>query len=84
MSTLELGPILRHVGETTASVWVQTSAPAKVTVLGCTARTFEVRHVQLGRALFAAVAAIMITFSADHSAEVGLAVFSGWAIATPA
>ncbi|WP_299089916.1 acyl-CoA synthetase [uncultured Microbacterium sp.] len=46
------------------------------------ARTFEVRHVQVGRALFAAVAAIMITFSADHSAEVGLAVFSGWAIAT--
>ena len=43
MSTLELGPILRHVGETTASVWVQTSAPAKVTVLGCTARTFEVQ-----------------------------------------
>lgn len=46
------------------------------------ARTFAVRHVQLGRALFAAVAAIMVTFSADHSAEVGLAVFSGWAIAT--
>lgn len=45
-------------------------------------RTFDVRHVQLGRALFAAVAAIMITFSADHSAEVGLAVFSGWAVAT--
>ena len=38
--------------------------------------------MQVGRALFAAVAAIMITFSADHSAEVGLAVFSGWAIAT--
>lgn len=38
--------------------------------------------MQLGRALFAAVAAIMITFSADHSAAVGLAVFSGWAIAT--
>lgn len=46
------------------------------------ARPFEVRHVQLARALFAAVAAIMITFSADHSAAVGLAVFSGWAIAT--
>lgn len=46
------------------------------------ARAFEVHHVQLGRALFAAVAAIMITFSADHSAGVGLAVFSGWAIAT--
>ncbi len=45
-------------------------------------RTFDVRHVQLGRALFAAVAAIMITFSADHSAAVGLSVFSGWGIAT--
>jgi hypothetical protein len=46
------------------------------------ARTFEVRHLQLARALFAALAAIMVTFSPDHSAEVGLAVFSGFAIAT--
>ncbi|MCT9819532.1 acyl-CoA synthetase [Microbacterium sp. W1N] len=45
-------------------------------------RTFEVRHLQLARALFAAIAAIMITFSPDHSAEVGLSVFSGFAIAT--
>ncbi|OCG73621.1 acyl-CoA synthetase [Microbacterium sediminis] len=40
------------------------------------------RHVQLLRALFAAVAAVMITFSPDHSAEVGLAVFSGFAAAS--
>lgn len=40
------------------------------------------RHVQLARALFAAIAAIMVTFSGDHSAAVGLAVFSGFAIAT--
>ncbi len=46
------------------------------------ARTFEVRHVQLGRALFAALAAIMVTFSADHSAPLGLSVFSGFAIAS--
>jgi len=46
------------------------------------ARPFEVRHVQLARALFAAMAAVMVTFSPDHSAAVGLAVFSGWAIAT--
>lgn len=46
------------------------------------ARTFEVRHVQLSRALFAAIAAVMITFSPDHSAAVGLSVFSGFAIAT--
>jgi phosphodiesterase/alkaline phosphatase D-like protein len=39
---LALGPVLRHVGETSASVWVQTDEPATVTVLGCSARTFEV------------------------------------------
>ena len=46
------------------------------------AATFTVRHVQLVRAAFAAIAALMITFSPDHSAEVGLAVFSGFIIAT--
>lgn len=45
-------------------------------------RTFAVRHVQLARAAFAAIAALMITFSPDHSAAVGGAVFSGFAIAT--
>ncbi|WP_127818143.1 acyl-CoA synthetase [Microbacterium sp. CPCC 204701] len=45
-------------------------------------RTFDVRHVQLARAALAALAAIMITFSPDHSAAVGMAVFSGFAIAT--
>ena len=40
------------------------------------ARAFTVRHVQLLRALFAAAAAVMITFSPDHSAAVGLSVFS--------
>lgn len=45
-------------------------------------RTFEVRHLQLARAFLAAMVAIMITFSPDHSAAVGLAVFSGFAIAT--
>lgn len=45
-------------------------------------RAFEVRHLQLARALFAAIAAAMITFSPDHSAQVGLSVFSGFALAT--
>ncbi|WP_422747960.1 alkaline phosphatase D family protein [Mycobacterium sp. WMMD1722] len=40
---LLLGPALRHVGETTAVVWVQTDKPATVTVLGCAADTFEVQ-----------------------------------------
>jgi uncharacterized membrane protein HdeD (DUF308 family) len=46
------------------------------------ARAFELRHLQLARAAFAALAAVMVTFSSDHSAPVGLAIFSGFAIAT--
>lgn len=38
--------------------------------------------MQIARALLAAIAAIMITFSGDHSAAVGLSVFSGFAMAT--
>ncbi|MDV3129114.1 alkaline phosphatase family protein [Mycobacterium sp. 21AC1] len=40
---LILGPVLRHVGDTTATVWVQTEEAAEVEVLGCSARTFEVQ-----------------------------------------
>ena len=40
--SLVLGPVLRHVGESTAQVWVQTSGPATVRVLDAEARTFEV------------------------------------------
>jgi phosphodiesterase/alkaline phosphatase D-like protein len=40
--SLLLGPVLRHVGDTTAQVWVQTAEACSVTVLGCTAQTFEV------------------------------------------
>lgn len=38
--------------------------------------------MQLMRALFAVIAAVMITFTTDHSAAVGFSVFSGFAIAT--
>ncbi|GGD66387.1 acyl-CoA synthetase [Microbacterium murale] len=46
------------------------------------ARTFTVRNIQLLRALFAAVSALMITFSPDHSAAVGFAVFGGFVAAS--
>ena len=42
MASLVLGPALRHVAPTTATVWVETDAPAEVGVLGSTARTFQV------------------------------------------
>ncbi|BBX15919.1 phosphodiesterase [Mycolicibacterium duvalii] len=41
--SLLLGPVLRHVGDTTATIWVQTDGPAEVSVLACSARTFEVQ-----------------------------------------
>jgi hypothetical protein len=42
MADLVLGPLLRHVGERSVTVWVETSAPCDVSVLGRTARTFTV------------------------------------------
>lgn len=42
MTALVLGPLLRHVGERTATVWVETDRPCEVSVLGSTARTFTV------------------------------------------
>ena len=40
MTSLVLGPMLRHVGERTATVWVETDRPGEVRVLGSAARTF--------------------------------------------
>ncbi len=40
MPNLVLGPLLRYVGATEATVWVETDAPCTVEVLGRTARTF--------------------------------------------
>lgn len=45
-------------------------------------RPFTARNVQFARAALAAVAALMITFSPDHSAPIGLSVFGGFAIVT--
>jgi phosphodiesterase/alkaline phosphatase D-like protein len=39
---LLLGPLLRHVGERDATVWVETDRPCEVAVLGATASTFTV------------------------------------------
>ena len=42
MTELLLGPVLRHVGEHDATVWVETSAPGTVEVLGHHERTWTV------------------------------------------
>src|SRR5919201_2075328 len=42
MAALVLGPLLRYVGRTEATVWVETDAACEVEIRGHTARTFEV------------------------------------------
>ncbi|MGN6275215.1 MAG: alkaline phosphatase D family protein [Solirubrobacterales bacterium] len=42
MSDLVLGPLLRHVSETQATIWVETGEPCEVEILGHRERTFRV------------------------------------------
>jgi hypothetical protein len=44
-----LGPLLRYVGRTEATLWVETDEPCEVEILGRTAKTFclEGRHYAL-------------------------------------
>jgi PhoD-like phosphatase len=42
MVELILGPLLRHVSDTSATIWVETDAPCEVEVLGHTRRTFQI------------------------------------------
>jgi hypothetical protein len=44
VAELLLGPMLRHVGRTSATVWVETDRACRVEVLGREARTFCVEH----------------------------------------
>jgi hypothetical protein len=42
MADLVLGPVLRHVGQHDATVWVETDRPCTVGILGAHARTFTI------------------------------------------
>ncbi|MCA1683482.1 MAG: alkaline phosphatase D family protein, partial [Actinobacteria bacterium] len=42
MPSLVIGPLLRHIGPTDATIWVETDAPCEVEVLGHRERTFHV------------------------------------------
>jgi phosphodiesterase/alkaline phosphatase D-like protein len=42
MTALLLGPLLRHVDATSATIWVETDGPCEVRVSDATAQTFEV------------------------------------------
>lgn len=49
MTALLLGPLLRHVDDRSATVWLEADGPCEVSVLDASARTFEVcgRHYAL-------------------------------------
>src|SRR5689334_11738223 len=51
MAKLVLGPVLRHVNATSATVWVETDASTEVMIAGHGARTFQVdaQHFALVR-----------------------------------
>ncbi len=42
MTRLVLGPLLRHVGPSDATVWMETDQPGEVEILGCRDRTWTV------------------------------------------
>lgn len=42
MAEILVGPILRHVDSSSATIWVETDRPGEVEILGATARTFTV------------------------------------------
>jgi hypothetical protein len=42
MSHILIGPLLRHVGPSTATVWVETDQPCEVEILGCREPTWSV------------------------------------------
>ena len=42
MTRLLLGPLLRHVGTTDATIWVETDTPCEVEILGHRERTWTV------------------------------------------
>jgi PhoD-like phosphatase len=42
VTRLLIGPLLRHVGTTDATVWVETDEPCEVEVLGCRERTWTI------------------------------------------
>ena len=48
MPELILGPALRYVDETDATIWVETDGPAEVAVLGHTSSTFEIAGHHFG------------------------------------
>ena len=73
MPGLVLGPLLRHIGSSDATVWVETDAPCEVEVLGHRAPTFHVEGHH-----YAIVAVEGLEPGSRHEYEVALDGRQAW------
>lgn len=73
MADVRVGPLLRHVGKTDATVWVEVDAPCEVEVLGNSANTFEVEGHH-----FAIVCITDLDPEQEHPYEVRLDGVTAW------
>ncbi|MEO3761422.1 alkaline phosphatase D family protein [Mycobacterium sp. B14F4] len=73
MPEVRVGPLLRHVGETDATVWVETDEACRVEVLGNSANTFEVEGHH-----FAIVCVTDLDPDSEHPYEVRLDGAKAW------
>jgi hypothetical protein len=73
MPELRVGPLLRHVGQTDATIWVETDRPCRVEVLGHSADTFEIEGHH-----FALVCVEGLDPATEHPYEVHLDGARAW------
>ncbi|OBB59466.1 hypothetical protein A5757_14190 [Mycobacterium sp. 852013-51886_SCH5428379] len=73
MHEIRVGPLLRHVGTTDATVFVETDGPCRVEILGAAADTFEVLDHH-----FALVCIEDLDPARDHPYEVHLDGVKAW------
>ncbi|HEY7051875.1 MAG TPA: alkaline phosphatase D family protein [Mycobacterium sp.] len=73
MAEVKVGPLLRHVGDTDATIWVETTERCTVEVLGHEAHTFEVEGHH-----FAIVCVQNLDPETEHPYEVRLDGMKAW------
>jgi PhoD-like phosphatase len=79
MAVLVLGPLLRYIGETEATIWVEADRPCRVEVLGHAAQTFEVAGHH-----YALVTVTGLRPGSEHAYQVTLDGTVRWPVPDPA
>src|SRR6185437_2328325 len=79
MAVLVLGPLLRYIGETDATIWVEADRPCRVEVLGHAVQTFEVAGHH-----YALVTVTGLRPGSEHAYQVTLDGIVRWPVPDPA